>query len=599
MVRGYLLIGMVLLFTSVSSTQDLPASSDASTPRLAGVAFAPDVRASQPSVEAVQPWQILDRIGAEAAAQAHITVALDPSAPAAAQSLAREIRSAWESGDRSGATRKLYDLGTMVGHSAFELTIDWKDLAPVSGNDLLAGNVRIGVMDSVKSVSLAANADASRLYAMLSHASQNGSMYLYQSTDKGATWTLKTTVTGAGVAPIMSIATAASYLYVGYLPVGNGKMLRIRRFDLSTGAAAQLSNGSNFVTAFAPAAGDTIRDVVASSNLASYNNRIYFAVRTHAKRAHFFWAVPTADSLWTEMATPTSVGVTGGLSMGYSVALPLHHVFLSYTDSLGRVCVDTSNGSGTAITRAVTYPHAVGSTSLSAYGDTVLCAYDYYAGSASHVRYVISYDAGKTWSFGTPIDTTATSETPAVMLEKGQGMVIFHRHYTASSREGHVVYRKYKGPGAWTTAVSITDYVPHYWRYGIAALGDSTWGVAYITFNFQLALQAVVFTTYKISSTVDVPTDQLTTPASYALFQNYPNPFNPSTEIAYDLPRASRVSLIVYDVLGKEVAKLVDAVQPAGQQIAQWNASGLSSGVYFYRLQAGEFAAVKKLVLMK
>ncbi len=93
--------------------------------------------------------------------------------------------------------------------------------------------------------------------------------------------------------------------------------------------------------------------------------------------------------------------------------------------------------------------------------------------------------------------------------------------------------------------------------------------------------------------------DPITQPKGYALAQNYPNPFNPTTTIGYELPVASEVSLTVYDVLGKEVMTLVKARQEAGSYRVNVNASGLSSGVYFYRLQAGSFVATKKMMLVK
>ena len=88
-------------------------------------------------------------------------------------------------------------------------------------------------------------------------------------------------------------------------------------------------------------------------------------------------------------------------------------------------------------------------------------------------------------------------------------------------------------------------------------------------------------------------------PSDYTLSQNYPNPFNPSTTIKYSLPKNSYVSLKIYDVLGKEVTVLVDEEKAVGNYKVEFNANNLSSGVYFYRIQAGEFVDIKKLVLMK
>ncbi|HUN64743.1 MAG TPA: T9SS type A sorting domain-containing protein [Bacteroidota bacterium] len=88
-------------------------------------------------------------------------------------------------------------------------------------------------------------------------------------------------------------------------------------------------------------------------------------------------------------------------------------------------------------------------------------------------------------------------------------------------------------------------------------------------------------------------------PTVYALRQNYPNPFNPTTVIEYDLPADGRVSLRVFDLLGREVAVLVDRFERAGSRTVWFDAGALGSGVYFYRLQSGSFTSSRKLVVVK
>jgi hypothetical protein len=88
-------------------------------------------------------------------------------------------------------------------------------------------------------------------------------------------------------------------------------------------------------------------------------------------------------------------------------------------------------------------------------------------------------------------------------------------------------------------------------------------------------------------------------PASYGLSQNYPNPFNPSTQIQYGLPTAGLTTMKVYNVLGQEVATLVNEIQAPGHYTVKFDASRLSSGVYFFRVQSGSFTAVKKMMLLK
>ena len=88
-------------------------------------------------------------------------------------------------------------------------------------------------------------------------------------------------------------------------------------------------------------------------------------------------------------------------------------------------------------------------------------------------------------------------------------------------------------------------------------------------------------------------------PETYALSQNYPNPFNPTTTIAFALPEAVDVRIVVYDVTGREVARLVDGRLGAGTHQVSFDATGLASGVYLYRIQAGRFTKVQHMVLAK
>jgi hypothetical protein len=88
-------------------------------------------------------------------------------------------------------------------------------------------------------------------------------------------------------------------------------------------------------------------------------------------------------------------------------------------------------------------------------------------------------------------------------------------------------------------------------------------------------------------------------PGEYGLAQNYPNPFNPTTEISYSLKQREQVKLTVFDVLGREVATLVDGFQNPGKHDITFNAQGLTSGVYYYQLRTVTGTLTKKMVLMK
>jgi hypothetical protein len=88
-------------------------------------------------------------------------------------------------------------------------------------------------------------------------------------------------------------------------------------------------------------------------------------------------------------------------------------------------------------------------------------------------------------------------------------------------------------------------------------------------------------------------------PADFTLEQNFPNPFNPNTTIRFSIPKATHVTLSIYNSLGEEIAKLVSQNLYAGIHTTEWDASGFASGVYYYRITADNFVETKKLLLLK
>jgi hypothetical protein len=126
----------------------------------------------------------------------------------------------------------------------------------------------------------------------------------------------------------------------------------------------------------------------------------------------------------------------------------------------------------------------------------------------------------------------------------------------------------------------------------VRSIGIDSHGYAFIGTN-----EGSVFASLQTTTSADLKFDEL--PQQYFLNQNYPNPFNPITTISYSLPKRSLVQIKIFDILGKEIATLVNEQKSTGTYSVQFNGSALASGIYFYKMQAGSFTETKKLILLK
>jgi hypothetical protein len=126
-------------------------------------------------------------------------------------------------------------------------------------------------------------------------------------------------------------------------------------------------------------------------------------------------------------------------------------------------------------------------------------------------------------------------------------------------------------------------------------------GMLVIVYNDTTTFVSTITVELQVLQPVNVQENplQVDLPKDFLLQSNYPNPFNPSTTIEFALPKSAFVTLKVYNLLGEEVATLVAEQRSAGIHKLNWDARGLASGVYLYRMEAGDFVQVKKLILMR
>ncbi len=226
--------------------------------------------------------------------------------------------------------------------------------------------------------------------------------------------------------------------------------------------------------------------------------------------------------------------------------------------------------------------------SISDLNDVVDAINNNFDNGTINLGYLIREDCGDE---PLPVELTAFDATA-----NDHAILINWRTASESSIARYEVKRN-DGSGDWSTLTNI------------AGLGDSPIGHSYsftdnnvtagTTYLYRLIIHEVDGSTVVHSQIASASLQTVSSPQEFALYQNYPNPFNPTTMIAFNLGETSLVKLSVFDLLGREVAVLANSEMPAGAHSVMFNAAGLAGGSYFYRLEAGSFTAVRRLMLVK
>ncbi len=249
------------------------------------------------------------------------------------------------------------------------------------------------------------------------------------------------------------------------------------------------------------------------------------------------------------------------------------------------------------------------------------------AGAGNHVwfgttrRIFRSTDRGYTWSASSPTNAYAC----IAFQDTNTGICSLYPHVYRKTTDGGSTWNEITDPAWLTDSISptfirhipgtISTYLVAGGRAegtrGLACTYDA--GVDWNRLDYTTAIDIIAFPSVSVGwasvRDTNVVYKYVGTPLSvevgssvsalYDLVQNYPNPFNPTTVISYQLPVVCNVRLAVYDILGREVSVLVDESKNAGTYEVRFDGSGLASGVYFYRLQAGKFVETKKLLLLR
>ncbi len=322
--------------------------------------------------------------------------------------------------------------------------------------------------------------------------------------------------------------------------------------------------------------------------------------------AYLCWAAPTSGGSYTEDYCGFAKSTNGGVSWTTTEnAFDMNGIrntsgFNGWTfrvNSFPRIAVDKSGGPRNGWVYIV-----VSQVNLAP------------AGTDADVVLHRSTDGGTTWSAGIRVNQDALSNGkvqffPAITVDNTGGVDICYydnRNYPSVGDSCETYFSRSTDGGTTFTDVAASD---HRWKVagepGLAPYGGDYIGISCTStkiFPFWMDNKSGSMQAWTCA--IDIPplsvsNNNSPVPKKYSLEQNYPNPFNPTTNIKFDVPKSGNVKLTVYDILGAQVELLVNNFMEAGSYRADFHANNLSSGVYFYKLEAGSFSETRKMILNK
>lgn len=495
--------------------------------------------------------------------------------------LGHEVARLWNAGQYDEALVQLRHLEDRVGTGHVAIGKSWRKPVPTMEAQLWDDDVRIGNRDSLIELAFDTHLSSGNLYAVLRHRTKS-EYYVNMSTDGGNSWSETFAWNGSGVLPSVDAAAAASHLYVTYSdPDDDPRQVRLRRFRWNDGAEDTFSTGAAWVTACTLATGDTVRELSLVSNQHGYNSRLYITTLVSDGSVAFSWDDTTAVS-WLALATGVTSGAYSGLDATENQDFDSTYLFFCYydvTDSL-RIYGKTEENCTRRYSRQVGNAGASYKPSVSAYQDTVICAYNNCAASPYRVEYVINYSGSPSWGHGTLSEADTLAEAPAVTARGGGGLAAVFRHYTLP-RELRFRQRVDYGPGPWTDPVSIADFDPYWNRAGIEYLGSGVYGVVF------LSRSPVAYGAYfDRSDWATGLAEQRRLVTDENILNVTPNPLSGQGRLNYTLNRPADLRVQVYDRTGRVVRTLFDGHSPEGRQSMGFDAADLAPGVYFVRADA-------------
>jgi len=374
-----------------------------------------------------------------------------------AEASIENVEALWNSGDYAAAVNDLKLLETEG--LVLSAGLAWKTPKPVENPEWVS-DVRIGTRKDIKETQLDSDAQTENLFAVLRYVDTTSGNHYWSvniSTDGGQTWQETYTWYGTYEIKDAGASVVGAYLFVGYVAGTTFDAGRIRRFAVSTG---NVDSAYGYKTVFDK--NIAIKEIVLLSNADDYDNRIYFAAILANYSLVYFWD-DTAAASWTEEATGI-IDAWEGLDATWNENLPTG--YYSYFSYLGYVIGGAELTNPVVVVRHKTgaweriqvlsdHTGSHGTTSVSAYEDTVICAYEHVFTEGSGIRYNVSYNGGGSWSYG--LWAPAAGQNfyfPDVTCRGGEGSAIVYDEEAGAFDPVWFRYRDHYSGGPWDAEVT-------------------------------------------------------------------------------------------------------------------------------------------------
>lgn len=416
-------------------------------------------------------------------------------------------------------------------------------------------------------------------------------IFYRRSTDGGTTWRQDTNLILTNYeATKPTIAVSGNYLHVAWVDrrIGNDEVYYKYSTNGGISWGPDIRMTDNVYNSQQPSIDASGQNVVLmwDDNI-SGNYEIYYKRSTDAGLT---WG---ADTRLTNFA---------GSSLNPAVKIQGSNVYAVWDDGRNgantEIYFNRSTDYGVtwqADTRLTNFAEPSRNASFSVSGNMLHIVWEDYRAGNAEIYYKNSTDGGTTWSSDMRItNNSSNSWHPSVFA------VDSHIHIAwEDNRDGNyeIYYNVSSNSGtSWGTDTRLTNAADNS-NYPNITVSDSKVHVVWHDYrdgNFE-----VYYKQNPTGNTIGITNIGSQIPANYSLSQNYPNPFNPATNIKFSIPVNTNVKLAVFDVLGREVERLVNGILKAGIYTADWIASDHPNGIYFYRLVTDDFSEVKKMILLK